>query len=109
VTYGDINPLLARPGLEVQWDKRWRVPWFQYREASELHTVWYDDSRSYQEKLRLVWEYKLRGFAAWRLGAEDPQFWSAAAAATKPTAVGLRRRGKSQPRAPSAGSASRLK
>jgi len=109
VTYGDISPLLARPGLEVQWDKRWRVPWFQYREASELHTVWYDDRRSYKEKLRLVREYKLRGFAAWRLGTEDPQFWSVAAAATKPTAVGLRRRGKPQPRARAAGSASRPK
>jgi spore germination protein YaaH len=109
VTYGDISPLLARPGLEMQWDKRWRVPWFQYREGQELHTVWYDDSRSYQEKLRLVREYKLRGFAAWRLRTEDPQFWSVAAAATKPTAVGLRRRGKPQPRARAAGSASRPK
>jgi spore germination protein YaaH len=109
VTYGDISPLLARPGLVIEWDKRWRAPWFQYREASELHTVWYDDSRSYKEKLQLVREYRLRGFAAWRLGTEDPQFWSVAAAATKPTAVGWRGRGKSQPRARSAGSASRLK
>ena len=98
VTYSSISPLLARPDIEVQWDKRWRVPWFQYREGPEFHTVWFDDSRSYKEKLQLVREYNLRGFAAWRLGTEDPQFWSVAAAAKKPRGTGPRGPRKSQRR-----------
>ena len=74
----EVRELLARPDVEVQWDDRWRSPWFQYREAGSLRTVWYEDSRSWSEKLRLVTEYRLRGFAAWRLGFEDAEFWPAA-------------------------------
>jgi spore germination protein YaaH len=106
VTYSSISPLLARPDIEVQWDKRWRAPWFQYREGSELHTVWFDDSRSYKEKLQLVREYNLRGFAAWRLGTEDPQFWSVAAAAKKPRGTGPRGPRKSPRRAAGGGTPS---
>lgn len=109
LTYGDIRPLLARPGLEVQWDTRWRAPWFQYREGPELHTVWFDDSRSYKEKLQLMREYNLRGFAAWRLGTEDPRFWPVAAAAKKPGGTGPRGPRKSAGRPSSGGIALRLK
>lgn len=105
MTYGDLSPLLARPGIEVQWDKRWRAPWFQYREGPEFHTVWFDDSRSYKEKLQLVRQYKLRGFAAWRLGTEDPQFWSVAAA-KKPSGTGPRGPRKSKRRAAAGGTPS---
>jgi spore germination protein YaaH len=105
-TYDDISPLLARPDIKVQWDKRWRTPWFQYREGPELRTVWFDDSRSHKEKLQLVREYNLRGFAAWRLGTEDPQFWSVAAAAKKPSGTGPRGPRKSQGRAAAPGIAS---
>jgi len=61
------------PGL---WDERWRTPWFQYSDTDGLHTGWYEDSRSLQAKLALMEEYRLRGFAAWRLGVEDPAFWT---------------------------------
>lgn len=108
VAYQDISSLLARPGFQIQWDKRWRVPWFQYREGSELHTVWYDDTRSYKEKLQLVREYKLRGFAAWRLGIEHPEFWSVAAAAKRPTAS-PRGRGKPESSTRAGGPASHPK
>jgi spore germination protein YaaH len=100
MTYGDISPLLARPGVEVQWDSRWRAPWFEFHEGPELHTVWYDDDRSYNEKLEFVRQNRLGGFAAWRLGTEDPQFWAVAAeAAKKPAARGPRRAGTSRSRA----------
>jgi spore germination protein YaaH len=75
LAFRDLRPLLARPGVEVQWDERWRAPWLQFREGPELHTVWFDDRRSFKEKLDLVRRYRLRGFAAWRLGSENPEFW----------------------------------
>jgi spore germination protein YaaH len=61
------------PGL---WDDRWRTPWFQYSDIDGLHTGWYENSRSLEAKLGLMQEYRLRGFAAWRLGVEDPAFWT---------------------------------
>jgi spore germination protein YaaH len=79
MTFTDLRALLERPGIDVQWDQRWRAPWFQYRVGSELHTVWFDDERSFREKLGLMRQYRLRGFAAWRLGDENPRFWAQAA------------------------------
>jgi spore germination protein YaaH len=105
-TYDDISPLLARPDIKVQWDKRWCTPWFQYREGTQLRTVWFDNSRSYKEKLQLVRQYNLRGFAAWRLGTENPQFWSVAAAAKKASGTGRRGPRESQGRAARRGIAS---
>jgi GH18 family chitinase len=67
--------LLARSEIQIQRDKRWRVPWFQYREEETSRTVWFDDNSSLNEKLELIVEYRLRGFAPWRLGNESPDFW----------------------------------
>ena len=92
LTFSRLQPLLARPQVQVQWDERWRAPWLQFREGTEVHTVWFDDRRSYREKLELVRRYRLRGFAAWRLGTEDPQFWDAAAEHAKSLAPPARRK-----------------
>jgi spore germination protein YaaH len=72
----DLRELLARPGIKSQWDARWRSPWLRFRAAGKLHTVWYEDRRSWTEKQGLMHKYHLRGFAAWRLGVESPEFWS---------------------------------
>jgi spore germination protein YaaH len=64
--------------VERLWHERWRAPWFQYSSDSGLHTGWYEDSMSLEAKLELMQKYHLRGFAAWRLGLEDPKFWTLA-------------------------------
>ena len=73
--YEDIRPLLSRPEIEARWDERWRSPSIQFRDEDATRTVWYENARSLKEKLGLMREYRLRGFAAWRLGWEDPEFW----------------------------------
>lgn len=82
LTFTEATGLLGQVGIQAQWDDRWRSPWFQYGDGFARHTVWFENSRSLGEKLTLVRKYRLRGFAAWRLGAEDPQFWALAGAAT---------------------------
>jgi spore germination protein YaaH len=104
--FRDLQPLLERPGVEVHWDERWRAPWFQFRLGPELHTVWFDDRRSFKEKLDLVRRYRLRGFAAWRLGSENPEFWSVAAEAS-PKPAAARRPSRAGPREPSRAASSR--
>lgn len=76
LTSQDVRDLLARPEVRARWDERWRSPWFQYSDTGMVRTVWYEDPRSWTEKLRMVREYHLRGFAAWRLGFEGSEFWS---------------------------------
>jgi spore germination protein len=77
LAFKDVKPLLASPG--PRWDDRWRTTWFEVQQNGGKRTAWFDDSRSLREKLNLMRAYRLRGFAAWRLGVEDPEFWPMAA------------------------------
>ncbi len=75
LAYKDLKPFLDSPGSEQHWDDTARTAWFQLREGGTLRTAWFDDARSLREKIALVELYHLRGFAAWHLGVEDPEFW----------------------------------
>jgi spore germination protein YaaH len=78
LTFAEAQNQMERLRVERLWDERWRTPWFQYHDDSGLHTGWYEDSKSLEAKLELMQKYRLRGFAAWRLGVEDPAFWALA-------------------------------
>ncbi len=75
LAYKDLKPFLEDPASERHWDDLSRTSWFQLREGETLRTAWFDDARSLREKLGLEPLYHLRGYAAWRLGVEDPEFW----------------------------------
>ncbi len=75
LAYKDLKPFLDSPDCEQHWDDLSRTAWFQLREGRTLRTAWFDDARSLREKIALVQLYHLRGFAAWHLGVEDPEFW----------------------------------
>lgn len=83
LTFGAVRALIERPEIHVRWDARWRSPWFEYTDGLSQRTVWYEDSRSLNDKLLLMREYGLRGFAAWRLGDEGPDFWPLIAGSEK--------------------------
>jgi spore germination protein YaaH len=73
--YSDVNDILLRSGAASQWHAEYRSPWFQADVDGCPTSVWYENRRSLQEKLKLMRHYKLKGFSAWRLGQEDPSFW----------------------------------
>ena len=73
--YPQTQALLERLSLKPRWDERRRSPWFEYQTNGTVRHVWYENARSVQEKLKLVDQFHLRGFAAWRLGMEDPRIW----------------------------------
>jgi len=75
LAYPETRALLDRLSLTPRWDEKQRSPWFEYRTGGTVRSVWYENARSVQEKLMLVERFRLRGFAAWRLGMEDPQIW----------------------------------
>ena len=77
LTYKDLKHYLEDPASQRYWDDLFRTAWFQIREGGTLRTAWFDDARSLREKQKLVQLYHLRGYAAWRLGVEDPGFWEA--------------------------------
>ena len=75
IAYKDLNTYTGNPACDRYWDVLFRTSRFQLRDGDNLRTAWFDDARSLREKLSLVQTYHLRGYAAWRLGMEDPEFW----------------------------------
>ncbi len=50
---------------------------FNYKEEKGAdHSVYFNDAVSNFNTIRLGYEYNVSGFAAWRLGEEDPRLWS---------------------------------
>jgi spore germination protein YaaH len=78
VAYKDLKDYLEDPTSDWYWDDLFRTSRFQLRDGDSERTAWFDDARSLGEKLKLVRTYHLLGYAAWRLGMEDPEFWQSA-------------------------------
>ncbi|MEH7250146.1 glycosyl hydrolase family 18 protein [Neobacillus niacini] len=62
---------------KVIWDTRSQTPHFSYVDKDQHnHQVWFENSHSLRFKLNLVEKYNLRGIGIWRLGLEDPMYWT---------------------------------
>ena len=48
-----------------------RIPLILNHQSGTVQKIWFEDNRSLEEKLALVNELQLAGFAAWRKGIED--------------------------------------
>ena len=62
------------PGARVDYDFSAQTPFIVQPNGSL--TSYFDDADSLARKVALVHTYGLAGIAAWRLGFEDPGFWS---------------------------------
>jgi spore germination protein YaaH len=65
---------LSMPGARVDYDFSAETPFIVATDGSL--TTYFDDRDSLARKVDLVRTYGLAGIAAWRLGFEDPGFWS---------------------------------
>ncbi len=62
---------------QIFWDNVSEAPYYSYTDAnSVLHTVWFENAQSISYKLDLVDSLNIRGVAIWRLGLENPDYWS---------------------------------
>lgn len=58
------------------YDPQAAAPWLRYSAGRERHMVWYENWQSVSAKFALADESGVRGWAAWRLGYEDPAVWT---------------------------------
>jgi peptidoglycan-N-acetylglucosamine deacetylase len=62
---------------KIEFDPVTRNPWFRYDdEEGRAHTVWFLDGVTAFNQMRAAREYRIAGFALWRMGSEDPSLWS---------------------------------
>ena len=74
VTLGNVEAvqLAIRYGVPIQFDEVALSPFFFYETMDAAgritrHEVWFEDVRSYNEKMHLVAQYRLRGISCWQI------------------------------------------
>lgn len=67
--------LAAKSGVKMAFNSLHREMTFSFQEGAVRHVVWCSDAASLAQRFALVSKYKLGGFAAWRVGQEDPNVW----------------------------------
>ncbi|MDD7793387.1 glycosyl hydrolase family 18 protein [Clostridium sp. 'White wine YQ'] len=78
-SYGaaEIYNLAQKYNTSIKWDSVSQSPYFTYKDSTGvIHTVWFENSYSVSFKLDLVNKYDLAGIGIWRLGQEDPAYWT---------------------------------
>lgn len=74
--YPAIAELLkSKTYLKKGWSDELGVSYVTYLKSNKKYTAWYEDQKSFQQKLALVTNKKLYGFSAWAMGLEDPKVW----------------------------------
>lgn len=72
-----INNLASKYKVKIEWDTISQSPYFKYTDQDGInHTVWFENSTSLGTKLDLMNNLNLSGIALWRLGLENPSFWT---------------------------------
>ena len=66
-----------RNGAQIIWDPIQMVPYASYTVGGINEWLFLEDVRSFQAKLDLAREKKVRGFSVWVLGPEDERIWDA--------------------------------
>ena len=61
--------------LKQQYAPKSSANHFQYVQGGVLHSVWFENTRSFLGKVQLVSGFELRGIVLWRIGIEDPKIW----------------------------------
>ena len=62
-------------GGQHGYDLRAQAPSLQYTANGQHHQIWYENAQSVKQKFNVVVEHGLAGWAAWRLGYDDPAIW----------------------------------
>lgn len=62
-------------GAETVWDEKTRQNYAEWETDGGTYKIWLEDSKSIEEKLKLIKENNLAGVAEWRLGWEKSGIW----------------------------------
>jgi len=75
VSFDDVTRMAEKANLNIQWDDMSQTPYLKYMENNKVHEVWFLDSATFYNQLKMSTEAGAQGVALWRLGSEDPSVW----------------------------------
>ena len=76
--YGMDNAqaIVKQAGVDTTWDKKAGQNYATWEADGSKYEIWMEDSKSIEEKLKLMKKYKLAGTAEWSLGQESSDIWN---------------------------------
>ncbi|OTA40405.1 MAG: hypothetical protein A6D92_18125 [Symbiobacterium thermophilum] len=72
---GRMQRRAAQFGAEVVWDPVHAENRAVFLTDEGQRVAWFPDERSLEAKLRLAYQYNLKGIAVWRVGLEPDDWW----------------------------------
>lgn len=75
VSFDDITRLAQKADLDIGWDDMSQTPYLKYLDNNKVHEIWFLDSATFYNQLKMSAEAGANGIALWRLGSEDPSIW----------------------------------
>lgn len=77
LSLNQIDNLVSVFGGSVQWDEASESPYYSYTDTNGAkHTIWFENNSSIGYKCDLVNQNNLLGVGIWRLGLENPAYWT---------------------------------
>ncbi|MEV5111181.1 glycosyltransferase [Bacillus sp. LBA3-1-1.1] len=75
VTFSEVMKMAQDSNIKIQWDNISGNPYFRYKTGETEHTAWFLDGVTLYNQVKIAMNNNAKGFALWRLGAEDPTIW----------------------------------
>jgi spore germination protein YaaH len=75
LSHSEAMALADRFNAKVKWLDDQKVAFTFFENGGLFEYIFFEDGRSFKNKLDLAKKYKLRGFSVWVIGSEDPQIW----------------------------------
>lgn len=76
LTMDEADQFVQEHGIELSFDTDLGENYGTAETEDARYSIWMEDERALEEKLKLIKEYDLAGCAAWRLGYERSSVWS---------------------------------
>lgn len=76
LSYQSAMETAKEAGTVPVFNRSEHSPHFDYQINGVKHHVWFEDTRSFKDKVSLAKQWGLQGIAIWRLGMEDPGIWN---------------------------------
>jgi spore germination protein len=77
IDYARAQSLVALHQSKIVRDEPSQSPHFSYTSGSSRHEVWFEDAHSLRSNIDLLMKSGVLGVALWRLGAADPNLFTA--------------------------------
>jgi len=72
----NAQAIVKQAGVDTTWDKKAGQNYATWEADGSKYEIWLEDSKSIEEKLKLMKKYKLAGTAEWSLGQESSDIWN---------------------------------